>query len=696
MDSDITAELETTDRDTLVINTIRTLSMDAVQKANSGHPGTPMAMAPVVYTLWQKFLRFDPADPTWPNRDRFVLSAGHASMLLYSMLHLTGTVTVKNKYNEAGKPAVSLDDIEHFRQLDSHTPGHPEYHMTSGIETTTGPLGQGVANSVGMAIAQKYLAAHYNKPDMPIFDYRIWSLCGDGDMMEGVSSEAASIAGHLRLDNLCWIYDSNHITIEGRTDLAFSEDVGLRFEAYGWDVHRLTDANDTKSLADVLAKVAKGGTGRPTFIVINSIIGWGAPKKQDTSAAHGEPLGEDQIKAAKKFYGWPEDAHFLVPKGVYDIFHQGIGKRGHGLNAEWQSLMDRYRQKYPKQAAEVELIESRELPKGWDKDIPTFDTDEKGIATRKSSQQVLNAVAENFPWLIGGAADLSPSTNTNLTFAGSGSFSAGNYGGRNMHFGIREHAMGSIVNGMTLTKIRAYGSGFLIFSDYMKPPIRLASIMEIPSIFIFTHDSIGVGEDGPTHQPIEQLIALRSIPGIIVIRPADANEVAEAWRTLIPMQEQPVCLILSRQNLPTIDRSKYGAASGLAQGAYVVADPKEGAPEVILIGTGSEVQHCIAAFETLSSEGIKARVVSMPSWELFERQEQSYKDKILPPAIKARVTIEQGAIYGWERYAGGDGTIIGMHSFGASAPLKDLLKKFGFSPDKVAEAAREQVKKNKK
>ncbi len=685
----------TVDRETLAINTIRTLSMDAVQKANSGHPGAPMALAPVAYTLWQKFLRFDPTEPNWPARDRFVLSNGHASMLLYSLLHLTQTVSVENKYNKAGGKAVTLDDIEHFRQIDSHTPGHPEYHMVSGVETTTGPLGQGCGNSVGMAIAQKFLAAKYNKPDLPIFDYRIWTFCGDGDMMEGVSSEAASIAGHLHLDNLCWIYDSNHITIEGRTDLAFSDDVGLRFQSYGWDVHQLTDANDTKRLADLLGMVAKGGTGKPTMIVVNSIIGWGAPKKQDTSAAHGEPLGEDQVKAAKKFYGWPEDAQFLVPEGVYETFQQGIGKRGHDLNAEWQSLMGRYRQKYPKQAAEIELIETRALPEGWDKAIPHFDADEKGIATRKSSQQVLNAVAEHFPWLIGGSADLSPSTNTNLTFPGSGSFSADNYGGRNMHFGIREHAMGAIVNGMTLTKIRAYGSGFLIFSDYMKPPIRLASIMEIPSIFIFTHDSIGVGEDGPTHQPIEQLISLRSIPGIIVIRPADANEVAEAWRALIPMEEQPVCLILSRQNLPTIDRKKYGAASGLAQGAYIVADAEGGKPEVLLIGTGSEVQHCVAAYETLKGEGIKARVVSMPSWELFERQDQSYKDQVLPPEVKARVTIEQGATFGWERYAGGTGTVIGMHSFGASAPLKDLLKKFGFSPDKVAEAAREQVKNNK-
>lgn len=686
----------TVDRETLAINTIRTLSMDAVQKANSGHPGTPMALAPVAYTLWQKFLRFDPANPTWPDRDRFVLSNGHASMLLYSLLHLTETATVGNKYNQAGGKAVTLNDIEHFRQIDSHTPGHPEYHMVSGVETTTGPLGQGCGNSVGMAIAQKFLAAKYNRPEFPVFDYRVWTICGDGDMMEGVSSEAASIAGHLHLDNLCWIYDSNHITIEGRTDLAFSEDVALRFEAYGWNVHYLADANDTKRLSDLLDIVAKGGTGRPTMIIVNSIIGWGAPKKQDTSAAHGEPLGEDQVKAAKKLYGWPEDEHFLVPDGVYDTFRDGIGKRGHDLNARWQSLMDRYRQKYPNQAAEIDLIETRELPEGWDKDIPTFGADEKGIATRKSSQLVINAVAKNLPWLIGGSADLSPSTNTNLTFDGAGSFSADNYGGRNLHFGIREHAMGAIVNGMTLSRLRAYGSGFLIFSDYMKPPIRLSSIMEIPSIFIFTHDSIGVGEDGPTHQPIEQLIGLRSIPGIIVIRPADANEVAEAWRTLIPMQEQPVCLILCRQNLPTIDRKKYGTAAGLAHGAYIVADAEGGKPDVLLIGSGSEVQHCMAAFETLKSEGIRARVVSMPSWELFERQDQAYKDKVLPPAVRARVTIEQGATYGWERYAGDSGTVIGMHSFGASAPLKDLLEKFGFNPDKVAEAAREQVKKNGK
>ncbi|APH56670.1 Transketolase [Granulibacter bethesdensis] len=688
-------------RDTVAINTIRTLAMDAVQKANSGHPGTPMSMAPVAYTLWQNHLNFDPADPIWPNRDRFVLSIGHASMLLYALLHLTGTEAVDNKYNTSGQKAVTLQDIEQFRQMSSKTPGHPEYHHTSGVETTTGPLGQGVANSVGMAIAEKYLAARYNRPGYTLFDYNIYAMCGDGDMMEGVSGEAASLAGHLKLDNLVWIYDSNHITIEGRTNLAFGEDVAARFAAYGWDVHTLDDANDTAKLDALLSHIRSAKTGKPAFILVHSIIGWGAPHKQDTHEAHGSPLGDEEIKLAKKFYGWPEDAKFLVPDGVYETFANGISARSARLNKEWQALFARYRSEYPDLASEIDQIEKRTLPEGWDKDIPVFEADAKGIATRQSSGKVLNAVAKHIPWLLGGSADLAPSTNTLLTFTDAagenagGSFSAENRLGRNFHWGIREHAMGSAINGMALSKLRPYGSGFLIFSDYMRAPIRLASLMEIPAIWIFTHDSIGVGEDGPTHQPVEQLISLRSIPGNIVIRPADANEVAEAWRTLIPFQHQPVCLILSRQALPTVDRSKYASASGVARGGYILADT-DGAPDVILIGTGSEVQHCIAAHETLAQEGIKARVVSLPSWELFERQDQSYRDNVLPPSIKARVTIEQGATFGWERYAGSEGTVIGMHTFGASAPLAELLKHFGFTPHAVAEAAREQVKKHAK
>ena len=618
--------------DEICVNTIRTLCIDAVQQANSGHPGTPMAMAPVVYTLWQDFLRFDPEDPIWPNRDRFVLSSGHASTLLYSMLHLTGVKAVDEKYERLGTPTVSLDDLKRFRQLDSKCPGHPEYHWTSGVETTTGPLGQGIATSVGMAIAADLLARRFNKPGFTLFDYDVFALCGDGCMMEGVASEAASLAGHLGLGNLCWIYDSNHITIEGNTALAFSEDVGGRFLAYGWHVQQVSDANDRERLGDAIA-IAKRVNDRPSLIIVTSHIGYGAPHKQDTSGVHGEPLGEEEVKLTKRRYGWPEDAKFLVPDGVYEHFAGKFGARGKKLRTEWEALFERYRTAHPDFADACERMQRRDLPGDWDKDIPVFPADPRGIASRDSSGRVLNAIAPRLPWLVGGAADLAPSTKTRLTFEGAGDFEADDYGGRNFHFGIREHAMGSICNGLALSKLRPFGSGFLIFSDYMKPPIRLAAIMELPVVYIFTHDSIGVGEDGPTHQPVEQLAALRSIPGLIVFRPADANEVAEAWRVALEHKHQPVCLILTRQNLPTLDRTRYAPASGLRRGAYVLANAGTGTPDLILIGTGSEVGLCVDVYEKLAADGVKARVVSMPSWELFEQQDDAYRAAVLPPSM---------------------------------------------------------------
>ncbi|HJU16271.1 MAG TPA: transketolase [Stellaceae bacterium] len=676
--------------DEICVNTIRTLAIDAVQAANSGHPGTPMAMAPVVYTLWQEFLRFDPQDPIWPNRDRFVLSAGHASALLYAMLHLTGVKAVDEQYERLGTPSVALDDLKRFRQLDSKCPGHPEYHWTSGVETTTGPLGQGVATSVGMAIAADWLAKYFNRPDFPLFDYRVYALCGDGCMMEGVSSEAASLAGHLRLGNLCWIYDSNHITIEGNTALAFSEDVAARFLAYGWHVLRVGDANDRERIAEALRR-ARQAADRPTLVIVESHIGYGAPHKEDTSGAHGEPLGEEEVRLTKRGYGWPEDAKFLVPDGVYAHFAEGIGARSRKLREEWLALFERYRRVHPELADQCERMQRRDLPEGWDRDIPTFPPDPKGIASRDSSGQVLNAIAPRLPWLLGGAADLAPSTKTRMTFSGAGDFSAEEHGGRNLHFGIREHAMGSICNGLALSKLRPFGSGFLIFSDYMKPPIRLSAIMELPVVYVFTHDSIGVGEDGPTHQPVEQLISLRAIPGLVVLRPCDANEVAEAWRLVLSAKHQPACLILSRQNLPTLDRTRYAAASGLARGAYVLADAREGAPEIILMATGSEVALCLEVYERLAAEGVAARVVSMPSWELFEQQDAAYRAAVLPPAVTRRIAVEQASTLGWERYTGLRGTIIGMKTFGASAPLKELLKKFGFTGEHLYAAAREQL-----
>jgi transketolase len=676
--------------DRLCINTIRTLSMDAVQQANSGHPGTPMALAPVVYTLWQEILRFDPNDPIWPDRDRFVLSVGHASMLLYSILHLSGVKAVNGQYEVRGEPAVPLDDIKRFRQLDSKCPGHPEYRWTSGVETTTGPLGQGVANSVGMAIAEKWMASYFNRPGFELFTHRIYALAGDGCMMEGISGEAASLAGHLKLDHLCWMYDSNRITIEGKTSLAFSESVGTRFEGYGWHVLHVEDANDVAAIRKAIEGF-QATTGKPTLIIVNSHIGYGAPTKQDTHSAHGEPLGEEEIRGAKRFYGWPEDAKFLVPAGVYEHFQQGIGRRGKQLRDAWMATFTKYRAAHPELAEQLLCIQKRELPAGWDKNIPTFPPDPKGIASRDSSGKVLNAFAQNIPWLIGGAADLAPSTKTRLTFEGAGDFEADNYGGRNFHFGIREHAMGAVINGMSLSKVRPFGAGFLIFYDYARPAIRLAAIMEIPTIHVFTHDSIGVGEDGPTHQPVEQLSGLRAVPHLVTIRPCDANEVVEAWKVVLKLKHQPAALIMSRQALPTLDRTKYAPASNLAKGAYVLADTG-GKPDLILIGTGSEVSLCVDTYERLVKDGVRARVVSMPSWDIFEHQDAAYRASVLPPDVTRRVAVEQAATFGWERYVGPSGTIIGMHTFGASAPLKELQKKFGFTPDNVYQAARNLLK----
>ena len=680
--------------DTLSINTIRTLSMDAVQQANSGHPGTPMAMAPVAYVLWQDFLRFDPEDPIWPNRDRFVLSAGHASSLLYSLLHLAGVKAVNRKYETLGELAVPLADLKNFRQLESRCPGHPEYRWTSGVETTTGPLGQGVATSVGIALASNWLAARYNKPNFELFDYDVYALAGDGCMMEGISGEAASLAGHLGLSNLCWIYDNNHITIEGHTSLAFSEDVAGRFLAYGWNVERVSNANDLDLLREAFDHFKKT-TDRPTLIIVDSHIGYGAPTKQDTSAAHGEPLGEEEIRATKRRYGWPEDAKFLVPPEVGEDFKAKLGARGGKLRGEWMALFSAYEKEYPALAAETLSIQHREPPKGWDAEIANFPADPKGIASRDSSGKVLNAIAKHHPWLVGGSADLSPSTKTRLTFEGAGEISRSSLGGRNIHFGVREHAMGAILNGLALTKLRPFGSGFLIFSDYGKGSLRLAAIMELPVIYIFTHDSIGVGEDGPTHQPVEHLAALRSVPGLIDLRPCDANEVAEAWRVILQLKHEPVALILSRQALPTLDRSKYAPASGVRRGAYILSDAANGKPDVLLMATGSEVSLCTSAQEELGKQGVQARVISMPSWKLFEDQDDAYRESVIPSRIRARVSVEQAARFGWERYVGIDGARIGMRTFGESAPLQKLVKKFGFTVEAVVAAALEQVNKSK-
>ncbi len=682
-----------TQLDTLCINTIRTLAIDAVQKANSGHPGAPMGLAPVTYCLWQQFLRYDPEDPKWLNRDRFVLSNGHASMLLYAMLHLAGVRDVNENGEVLKELAVPMEEIKRFRQLGSRTPGHPESHITTGVETTTGPLGQGVGNSLGMAIGSRWLAANFNRPGFEVFDFNIYAMCSDGDLMEGVGGEAASLAGHLKLSNLCWMYDHNGITLDGPADWSFSEDVATRFVGYGWNVTRVADANDLEMLARAFETFHKT-TDRPTLIIVDSHIGYGSPHRQDTNAAHGEPLGEEEVRLTKQFYGWPEDAKFLVPEGVREHFQDGIGKRGYSARTRWEKMFAEYSQKYPELADRLHRMQRRELPDGWDKNLPTFPADPKGVATRDSSGKVLNSLAENIPWLIGGSADLATSNKTTLKFEGAGDFQAGQYAGRNLHFGIREHGMGASVNGLTVSGIRAFGATFFNFSDYMRASIRLAALMEAPSIFIFTHDSIGLGEDGPTHQPIEQLASLRAMPNLILFRPGDANEVVEAWKVIAQLQHQPAALVLTRQAIPTFDRTKYGTASGTARGAYILADAPGGKPDVILMGTGSEVSLCVEAFERLKAEGIKARVVSMPCWEIFDRQDAAYKESVLPSSVTARVSVEMAATFGWERYVGLKGRRIGMHRFGASAPLKDLLKFFGFTADAVVAEARKAIAEN--
>jgi len=678
--------------DQLCVNTIRTLAMDAVQAANSGHPGTPMALAPVVYYLWQRVLRFDPDHPIWPNRDRFVLSVGHASMLLYAILHLSEVKAVNPKYETLGRLSVTLEDIKRFRQLDSRCAGHPEYRWTSGVETTTGPLGQGLATSVGMAIAGRWLASYFNRPGFDLFDYDIYALCGDGCVMEGISGEAASLAGHLKLDNLCWIYDNNHITIEGDTALAYSDDVATRFIGLGWNVTRVGDANDLEMLNRAF-RTFKSTSDRPTLIIVDSHIAYGAPNKQDTSAAHGEPLGEEEIRLAKRHYGWPPGAKFLVPEGVREHFQAGIGARGSALHRAWWAQFDGYRRQYPELADQGYRMLRRELPDGWDKGWPEFSAG-KAVATRDASGQALNTLAKHVPWLLGGSADLGPSCKTRLTFEGTGDFSAQNPSGRNLHFGVREHAMGAILNGLSLSKIRPFGSGFLIFSDYGRAAIRLSALMEIPVIHVFTHDSIGVGEDGPTHQPVEHLASLRAIPGLITLRPADANETVEAWRMIAEFRHEPVALILTRQAVPTLDRTKHAAAEGVRRGAYILLDADDKQPEVLLLATGSEVALCVDAYDLLKEQGIKARVVSMPSWEIFEhycRDHPDYREQVLPESVTARVSVEKGSTLGWARYVGRRGHSIGMETFGASAPLKELQKKFGFTPENIIAAAKQQI-----
>jgi transketolase len=678
--------------DQLCINTIRTLSIDGVQQANSGHPGAPMGLAPVVYELWQKYLKYDPANPVWPNRDRFVLSAGHASMLLYSTLHLTGVRACTLEGEVFKEPAISIDEIKRFRQLDSKTPGHPESHITSGVETTTGPLGQGAGNSVGMAIASKWLAANYNQPGFEIFDFKTYAVCGDGDLMEGVASEAASLAGHLRLGNLCWIYDNNHVTLDGPASWSFSEDVMTRFLGYGWNVTRVADANDLLMLARAYETFLKT-TDRPTLIVVDSHIGYGSPHKQDSYEAHGEPLGAEEVKLTKDNYEWPDDAKFLVPDGVYQHFNDGIGKRGGDAHAQWVKLWGDYKTKFRELAKQLELMQKRQLPEGWDKNLPVFPADAKGMASRESAGKTVNALAKNVPWLIGGSADLAKSNKTNLEFPGAGDFLPGEYQGRNLHYGVREHAMGAAMNGMVLSKLRPFGGTFFNFSDYVKPAIRLGALMEQPVIYVFTHDSIGLGEDGPTHQPIEQLAALRAMPNILVLRPGDANEVVEAWKLAISHIHGPTALVLSRQAMPTLDRTKFAAASGVTKGAYILSDAPGGKPDLILLGTGTELSLCVAAQEKLAAEGVNARVVSIPSFELFERQDAAYKESVLPTSVTARVSVEMASTFGWDRYVGPKGKMVGMHTFGASAPLKDLLKKFGFTVENVVAAAKEAMGK---
>jgi transketolase len=677
-----------TDLDSLCVNTIRTLSMDAIQRANSGHPGTPMSMAPVAYSLWQRFLRFDPEDPIWPNRDRFVLSAGHASMLLYSLLHLTQVRAVDPDYEIVGAPSVSLDDIKKFRQLDSRAPGHPEYRWTSGVESTTGPLGQGIATTVGMAIAANWQAAYFNRPGFPLFDYDVYAICGDGDLMEGVSNEAASLAGHQRLANLCWIYDNNHISIDGDTGITYSDDVAARFIGYGWNVERVGDANDLGLLTQAFEEF-RLEEGRPTLIIVDSHIGYGSPHKQDTAEAHGEPLGDDEVRETKRIYGWPEDAEFLVPEGVYEHFADGVGARGRRLREEWENLIDGYRREHQTLATQIGEMQRRELPEGWDTDIPGFEADAKGTATRKASNAVLNAIAPRVPWLLVGSADLTGSTSVGLALDGDLTFTPSSRGGRQLHYGIREHEAAATSNGLSLSKIRPAWSTYLVFSDYARPAIRLSALMELPVIHIFSHDSIGLGEDGPTHQPVEHLASLRAIPGLNVIRPCDANEVAEAWRVTMEQHHQPVALVLTRQDVPILDRARYASAEGLRRGGYVLADPGEGEPELILIASGSEVALAAAAYEQLSADGVRARVVSLPSWYLFDQQPRDYREAVLPPAVTARISIEEASTLGWDRYVGPKGAMIGMHTFGSSAPLKDVQGKFGFTPERVVATAKE-------
>ena len=678
--------------DMLTVNTIRVLAADAVQKANSGHPGTPMGAAPTAYALWRRILRYDPAAPQWINRDRFVLSSGHASMLLYALLHLAGV------RDASGGEAVSLKDIETFRQAGSRCPGHPEYGWTAGVETTTGPLGQGVATSVGMAIAGAFLAATYNRPDFDLFDFNVYALCGDGDMMEGISSEAASLAGHLKLANLCWIYDCNHVTIEGHTNLAFTEDVAARFLAYGWNVETVADPNDLDQV-EKACNAFLATSDRPTLIVVHSHIGFGSPHKHDSPEAHGEPLGVEELALTKQFLGFDPDKSFVVPDGVRDHMASGLGARGARLRQEWEAAFARYRSLHPDLADQIDRMARRELPDGWDAALPRFPADPKGLSTRDASGKALNAVAAVIPWLVGGAADLAPSTKTRLLFDGAGDFQAygelGDRSGRNFHFGIREHAMCAIVSGMTLTGLRAFGSGFLIFTDYARGAIRLASLMDLPVLHVWTHNSIGVGEDGPTHQPIEQLAALRAIPGMIVIRPADANEMVEAYRFALQNKSRPVALICSRQALPVLDRDRFAPAAGLARGAYILADAENGSPDVILVGTGSEVSLCLSARELLAREGVSCRVVSMPSWEIFDEQDEAYRRSVLPPGVGARVTVEEASPLGWERYAGGRGVTLAMRTFGMSAPLKVVAEHFGFTPEAVAQAARKAVAQNR-
>jgi transketolase len=669
------------------VNTIRTLSIDAVQAAKSGHPGAPMAMAPLVYTIWNRVMDFDPQDPIWPNRDRFVLSNGHASMLLWSILHLIGVQAVNADYEMVGQPSVTLDDIRRFRQFGSKAPGHPEYHWVSGVEATTGPLGQGVATSVGMAIAQKWLANRYNKPNFEIFDHNIYAVCGDGCMMEGISSEAASLAGHLGLDNLCWIYDSNHITIEGNTRIAFTEDIAARFLGYGWNVLRVGDANDIERIQQAF-DIFRETKGRPTFLILDTHIGYGSPHRQDSAEAHGEPLGEEEVRLTKRNYGWPEDAKFLVPDGVYDHFKEGIGRRGSEARKKWTDLFGAYRRQYAALAAEIDQMQKRELPQGWDRDLPVFPADAKGLAGREASGKVLNVLAQNIPWFLGGSADLGPSNKTVLKFSGAGDFQAATPGGKNLHYGVREHAMGAIVNGMSLSKLRAFGATFFIFSDYARPAIRLSALMELPTLLVFSHDAMGDGEDGPTHQPVEQLASLRAIPGLVTLRPGDANEVVEAYRYILQLRHQPAVIVVSRQPLPTFDRGKYASAAGVARGAYILADASDANPEIILIATGSEVSLVVEAHEQLTMQGIRSRVVSMPSWDIFEHQPREYRETVLPAKVTARVAVEQASTFGWERYVGTAGRVIGMQTFGASAPLKELQKRFGFEPSRVIEVCK--------